>query len=111
MVMQHMNKIMKLLMKSILVCLRKLTGRYIFSFFSLKVEETKVLSWFSSAFVSKKAKGVVWRSQGNGGLRGEFKGEDLGWLSQPIFSLKNPYEDCLLVMTFFWFSFLCSFIY
>ncbi|KAJ6934602.1 hypothetical protein NC651_009568 [Populus alba x Populus x berolinensis] len=40
---------------------------------SLKVEETKVLSWFSSAFVSKKAKGVVWRSQGNGGSRGEFK--------------------------------------
>uniref|UniRef100_A0A6N2JWK8 Uncharacterized protein n=1 Tax=Salix viminalis TaxID=40686 RepID=A0A6N2JWK8_SALVM len=62
----------------------------------LKVEETKVLSWFFCTFVSKKAKGVVLRSQGNGGLRGEFKGEDLGWLSQPIFSFKNPYEDCLL---------------
>ncbi|KAJ6934601.1 hypothetical protein NC651_009568 [Populus alba x Populus x berolinensis] len=48
---------------------------------SLKVEETKVLSWFSSAFVSKKAKGVVWRSQGNGGSRGEFKGKgNTQWL-------------------------------
>lgn len=37
------------------------------------------------------------RSQGNEGSRGEFKGEDFGWPSQPIFSFKNPYEDCLLV--------------
>jgi hypothetical protein len=43
MVMQLRNKIKKLLTKSILVCLRILTGGYLIYFFSWKVEERKVI--------------------------------------------------------------------
>lgn len=70
MVMQLRNKIKKLLTKSILVCLRILTGRYLIYFFSWKVEERKVIKLVFSRLYAKRAKEVVWRSQG---LGGEFK--------------------------------------